>query len=417
MASKLIELMDEKKKREEARKPPVIPGLEWREQLIVDDKYKPKCRVHNYAVVLDNDERFKGSLHYNEFSDLIYYRDRIITDSDIIGIKAQLEGEFDGKVASADVFDAVVLTAQRHSIHPVRQYLAGLRWDGIERIKYFFSDHCGTPNDEYHQGAAIAHFISAVKRIAEPGCQVDLMVVLESNQGWGKTSLWNALYGDWYREVTESLSSKDFFQCLRGAWCADFGEMHQIRKADVERYKQIITIRSDSYRPSYGRCVKVFPRECIFVGGTNQEQWLTDATGGRRFLPVRLAKRVDVRLVAEARDQLFAEAVATLPRSEALRWWEVDGAEQHQGERMEVDPWAERIESALEDKAFLLRGVAQYYVTVPHIMTECLGLPTSDHSKRDAGRVRDILKLLGWENVPMLVEKSSPIKRVWRLPE
>lgn len=363
----------------------------WRGDLIVKHKDDGTeiipCRVHNIMVILLNAPEFKGRVRYNEFSAQISVDEEDMDDVGPVKIKTMLERDwFKEKVPTGDVLEALAVVAQESSYHPVRAYLESLSWDGVERIPDFFSDHFGCEKDEYHMAVALSLFVSAVARIFHPGSKVDTMVILESMQGMGKTKLWLTLFGEFCAEVTSSLNDKDFFSGLRGIWCADFGELDQFSRAETTRIKQVITQTSDHYRPHYGRGHKRYPRQCIFVGGTNHDTWQTDATGARRFLPVKVQHDIDIETIAGMRDQLWAEAVVRYNRGE--KWWHIPDAEEHQEGSYVGDSWEEVIGSWLVD---------QKSTTVATILSNCLQIEIGRQTRSDQIRAGFVLRRLGWK--------------------
>ncbi len=374
----------------------------WRADLITkhkeDGTSTTPCRVHNLILILRHAREFRGRVRLNEFSAQISIDGRDIDDVGPVRIKALLERAWiKEKVPTGDVVESMAVVASESPYHPVREYLDALRWDGIERIPSFFEDHFGCPRDPYHIAVALSLFISAVARIYRPGCKVDTMVILESIQGTGKTKLWIALFGEWSAEVTSSLNDKDFFSGLRGVWCADFGELDQFSKAETTRIKQVITQTYDHYRPHYGRQHQRFARQCIFVGGTNQDGWQTDPTGARRFLPIRVRQAIDVDAIAAARDQLWAEAVARFRRGET--WWHIPDAQAHQEEAYQGDPWEAPVVSGI---------IGRHAVTVAEILGDFLGIDIGKQTRADQMRVAAILKRAGWER------KRAPTGWVYR---
>jgi putative DNA primase/helicase len=85
--------------------------------------------------------------------------------------------------------------------------------------------------------------------------------------------------------------------------------------------KAFISAKADRYRPSYGKVVEKFPRQCVLAGTTNNKKYLRDRTGNRRFWPVPVRHRINIPWVRKWREQLLAEAyvlflegVRVLPR-------------------------------------------------------------------------------------------------------
>lgn len=373
---------------------------DWKADLIIKHKDDGTqiipCRIHNLIEILDHSPEFRRRIRFNEFSSRVSVDDKDVDDIGPIEIKAQLERVWiKEKIPTGDVIEALSVVSRRHPHHPIRDYLDSLSWDGKERIPGFFHDFFACPHDAYHQATAISLFISSVARIYSPGAKVDTMVILESRQGMGKTKLWIALYGEWCSEVTSSLNDKDFFSGLRGVWCADFGELDQFSRAETTRIKQIITQTFDHYRPHYGRQHQRFPRQCVFVGGTNNDHWQTDATGARRFLPVRIHSAIDVERIAEQRDQFWAEAVARYRREET--WWNIPDAEQHQEDSYVGDTWEEVIGSWLAEQYLKLNmrnAITPYLLHA--ILTDALGIDPGKQTRADQTRAGNALRRIGW---------------------
>lgn len=386
--SNVVKLRPRAKQAAEHQAPHVYG--DWRDQLIVkhgtDGSARVLCRVHNLILVLANASEWKGRVRFNEFSGRIAIDGVDADDVTPVEIKAAIERKWiPEKIHTSDVLEALSVVARRSPIHPVRDYLRGLTWDGVERINSFFEDHCGCPRDDYHMAVARSLFVSAVARIFKPGCKVDTMVILQSEQGMGKTRLWLALFGQWCAEVTASLSDKDFYAGLRGIWAADFSELDAFSRAEATQIKRILTAQSDSYRPHYGRTIQVFPRQCIFVGGTNRDDWNNDPTGARRFFPIHVQGPIDIDVVTAARDQLWAEAVAMFDRGET--WWDIPDAQQHQEDIYQGDPWEALLDAYL---------IGRESTTVTAVLGECLDIAAGKQSRADQMRAVAILKRAGW---------------------
>ncbi len=402
-----------------ARKPKLKPVAwltsedgedKWRNDLISkqspDGEQVVLCRVHNLALIMEKAENFKGRIRYNEFSSQIAVDGEDLEDVGPIQIKTVLEKQWiREKVPTGDVIDAMAVVAHRNSYHPIREYLDSLVWDGTERIPDFFPDFCGTPRDPYHMGVAHSLFVSAVARIYEPGCKVDTVVILISPQGFGKSKLWIALFGKWTKEVTESLRDKDFFSGLRGVWCADFGELDAFNRTEETRVKQVLTEQFDHYRPHYGRAHKRFPRQNIFVGGTNNPNYSKDPTGDRRSLPVKVVQQIDEAAVALVRDQLFAEAVVRFRRGE--KWWDIKDASEHQEGVYIGDSWEKIIAEWL---------FGRDRTTVAEVLRGALDIEHGKQGRSEQTRAGSVLRRMGWETTRETIAGTTVKVRVYRRP-
>lgn len=286
---------------------------------------------------------------------------------------------------------AVRSLAEEQAYHPVQDYLRGLRWDGVERLTYVALGLLGA---EGPLAATMVRrwFISAVARALRPGCQVDTALVLVGPQGWRKSTFFRALAGEWFADTEVRIGDKDGYQQIHAAWITEWGEIDRVTGArHAGEVKAFISRREDLFRPPYGRTTASYPRSCVIVGSTNDDQFLTDPTGSRRFWCLRVTAPIDAAEVARDRDQLWAEAVAALEAGES--WWltvdedrkREDEASEHQVE----DPWRAPLEE-------WLRGLDREEVTAAEALCE-LGLPRKEHTLAKGAQVARLLRALGCE--------------------
>ncbi len=206
--------------------------------------------------------------------------------------------------------DATAIIAHRHRVHPVKDYLEKLKWDGKPRINTWLKDYCAAKAEEPYLSEVSRKFLCAmVKRVFEPGCQMDYILVLEGNQGAFKSSAARALCGDkWFMDNLPDLKDKDAMLNLQGKWLIELGELANVKRADYSQVKAYLSRRMDTVRPHYGRIQADVPRQSVFIGTVNEGQFLKDPTGNRRFWPVKVGICLAKKLERD-RDQLFAEAM------------------------------------------------------------------------------------------------------------
>ncbi len=397
---------------------------DWRSRIVRNQYGKPKSTTFNVMLILEHDEHLAGLFWLDEFGNSIVLdrtppwsggtRDEF-SEVDALELAAWLGApeHYELGVGVDLVLQCVEAMARRRKRHTVREYLGALVWDKTPRIERMFVDLFGADDTAYIRGAALCFMVSAVSRIlwadaTQPtkGSKVDFMVVLEGGQGAGKTTAVLELFSaSWYAEAMESPAHKDFYQTLRGRWVIEIGEMDSFAKADVSKVKQAITIRFDTYRPSYGRTARSFRRECVFVGTVNKDDYLRDETGARRFLPVKVGTSVCIARVVELRDQLWAEAVQLF--KDGFKWWVLPpDAEREQDARFQEDVWTQRIQAWIEGKAgdksyehLSLsergKGGEPLEYSTAEICTYALHLDASRQDRSSATRVGSILLRLG----------------------
>lgn len=213
--------------------------------------------------------------------------------------------------------EAVRMVAYRHRFHPVREYLKGLRWDGVPRLATWLRRAC-LEEDEWDDREPLQRYLARVgtffvmamcARVMTPGVKFDYMLILEGMQGMRKSTLLRTLAGDFFADTGLVLGDKDSYQQLQGVWLYEIPELDAFSKADVMKIKAYVASQEDYFRASFDRRAAKYPRQLVFAGTTNEDHYLTDPTGNRRFWPVRVSRLVDIDWVQEIRDQLFAEAM------------------------------------------------------------------------------------------------------------
>lgn len=213
----------------------------------------------------------------------------------------------------------LLLVAQRHAYNPVREWLEGLKWDGTPRIDGFLWNLCGAEgNPEWVNLVSRKFFISAVARAMSPGAKVDTMLVLQGPQGVGKSKLVRCLANGWGTSLKLDVHNKDSVQVATSNWLVELAELATLKRSDVESLKAFLTNQHDDVRMPYARTNQKYPRRCVFVGTTNDHEFLEDESGNRRFWPVSVG-RIDYDAIEAAVPQLWAEAVHAFNTGE--KWW------------------------------------------------------------------------------------------------
>lgn len=282
---------------------------------------------------------------------------------------------------------AIEAVAHENSYDPLRDYLDSLVWDGVKRIDKWLTTYAGVEPSEYVTAVGRCWLISAAARGLHPGCKADHVLVLEGKGGIGKSSLLAALAGDWFTDKLGNLDGKDAAENLQSKWIVEIAELVALRGRDSEVTKSFLTRTADRYRSAYGYRAGDRLRRCVFAGTTNDQHYLEDLTGNRRYWPVR-ASRCDVEGIARDRDQIWAEAVAAFRRGE--QWWLTPEQEalasDEQAARDVTDPWAELIADLPPERTELS-------------MTEALsicGVPTAQQTPAAGRRCGKVLRALGW---------------------
>ncbi|MEI7774525.1 MAG: VapE domain-containing protein [Verrucomicrobiota bacterium] len=310
-----------------------------------------------------------------------------------------------GPAEKSHVDAAVSLIAQDTPRNWLTDWLKSLVWDEKPRLENWLQFACGTVADEYHASVGKNFILSLVARAFEPGCKVDTMPVFEGAQGAGKSTMLAILGGEYFAESHEQIGTKDFNLSLEGRWLMEISELHGMRPAEVERVKAVLSTATDRFRSPYDRHFKESPRQVVFAGTTNRDDWHSDDTGGRRFWPVRCGP-INIEWLCTNREQLFAEAVARFNAGE--KWWDVpetEAAAQIHDRRAE-DPWEDDM------REYLARNST---VTISHILDTILEVEVDKRTAAMSRRVGSILRGYGWKR--QTVRDGGRPVRAWVKPK
>ena len=319
---------------------------------------------------------------------------RCLGDAEIAALWLTIDRKCRFRPSKEFFFDVIVDTARANAFHPVRDYLDGLVWDGVPRLDRWLVTYAGAEDSEYVRAVSRLVMVAAVRRVRQPGCKFDEMVVLENPlQGTDKSSALEllAVDPDWFSDsLPLNADDKKVIETLSGRWIVEAAELKGLRKGDIEHLKAFLSRRVDRARMSYGRTVTEVSRQSVIVGTTNAERYLRDSTGNRRFWPI-LVKRFDLKALRHDRDQLWAEAAQAETRGESIRLdpslYSAAGNEQEK--RRIEDPFVGMIEAALGDmNGKITVEDAWLIVNVPE------GMRTQEHM----ARLGEAMRELGWEH-------------------
>ena len=297
-------------------------------------------------------------LRYDEFNDQIIVdglaeRAVVADDANIAELWLLIEERY-RFLSTKDFFHTVAgEAARRNAFHPVRDYLDGLKWDGVPRLDRWLVDYGGADATEYVCAVGAITLVAAVRRVRKPGCKFDEMLILEMPmQGKDKstTILVLAVREEWFSDdLPLNADGKKVIEQTRGKWIIEASELSGIRKSDVEHLKAMLSRRTDRSRLAWDRLTTDRPRQWIAIGTTNATYYLRDTTGNRRFWPVAVTG-FDVGALARDRDQLWAEAAAREATGASIRLdpklYAAAGEEQE--EREIGDPWLDRLRAATD---------------------------------------------------------------------
>lgn len=320
---------------------------DWVQLLHRNEEGELKSTLHNVSLFVDNDLRLRDVKEFNEFKKEKVLRNQPkhaskrrdkgkpivnldrphwnvndpingdpLTDTHINDIRRIFEapttqGGYGIKVSDRDLHAALDIVARKRSFHPIRERLLENPWDGAKRATTLFIDYLGCPDTPYYRNAATLFVLGAVARVFQPGHKFDFVPILEGAQGQGKSTFIRILGLDWFRELSGDISKpQEAVSVLSGAWILEIGELSAMQRSEVNDLKAFISRQVDVARLPYERTAREFPRQCVFMGSTNDGEYLRDITGGRRFWPIKcqVEGMIDNPRLRRNISQIWAEA-------------------------------------------------------------------------------------------------------------
>ena len=207
------------------------------------------------------------------------------SDRDDAQFRAYLRRTYKEFSAEKIIFDTVTSYSDSHSFHEVKDYFNNLpKWDGIPRAETFFIDWLNVADSKFVREITLKWLTAAIARIFHPGCEFQWALVLHGNQKIGKGYVLKRIGGKWYKAISDRVDDPHAADTVKLVWIGEFKEMNGMRKADVNAIKDFIELPADTRRFAYARRAKTVPRHCVFAITVNDDSFLSDLTGNRRFL-------------------------------------------------------------------------------------------------------------------------------------
>ena len=323
---------------------------DWNRTLDRTEDSTPKATAMNIRRILMNDSRFASRIAFNEFTrkrvfrkppgkfegrekdaalvhqlegplwhftetekihGLVLHDDHVSEIRTLLSERRIFGGWFKSQPTKLDITDAIAAVSRASPFHPVKEFLESVTWDGEERLETLFIDWLGLEDTEYARQVALVFMLAAIARIYTPGIKFDCAPILEGPQGIGKSTFIRYLARDWFVELKCGFDDpKRIVETLAGRWIAELPELSQFGKSDVETVKAFFSAQSDVVRKAYAREEEEVLRQSVYMGSSNNDQYLRDETGNRRFWPLACrVEKIDLTGFKKIVPQLWAEAM------------------------------------------------------------------------------------------------------------
>jgi len=409
---------------------------QWRSLLRYKDK-EITSNAYNARILFEFHDDYKGFLRWNQLMLCVEVTGGPLTgcsnpddfEDVITWAQDHLYSKHELTIPREEVGRRLVSVALKNKYDPLKEYLDSLVWDGIPRLETMLITYGGAEDstDRYARIVSKKWMVSGVARAYQAGCKADVVLVAEGAQGAHKSTMLRILGGEWYCEASGVLGDKDSKQLIGAAWICELPDMASFSKSDRNAMKAFFSSPVDKYRPPYGKVTISVPRRSVFAATTNDEEYLTDPTGHRRFWPVMLGE-IDRAAMIRDKDQLWAEAVhiyksaltcekcaaesmvipGEIGRCSDHSWWlsadEELVAKVHTKLREEQDSWAPAVlRFALAPLAGLASGDPMDGKPLPlttcNILIHALKFELKNITRADEMRVSAIMKKASYQRL------------------
>jgi predicted P-loop ATPase len=347
-----------------------------------------------------------------------------VTDDAVSALRIMIRDQFDFDPGVNTAWSAVNLFCRENGYHPVKDYLESVRgkWSEFEGsyIDTMLIDYFGAPATPFIRAVSRIVMVASVRRIYEPGSKFDYMTILESPEGFDKSTALRKLYGDEFFTDNSilGLNPERLQEAVTGFWCIECADLSGMRKAEVERVKNQLSKNEDSTRGAFKRATVRAPRSCVFWGSTNDREYLRSLTGNRRFFPVPV-QRIDTAGLIRDRDKLWSEALTASESGESIMLpeevWQAAGVEQDA--RTMSEPWVDLVAKAtdvaraygdgnalhISSEERISLGVVYHndgiteQITSAFLLGKVIGIPPSQQTAEQGKRLGFAMRKNGWD--------------------
>lgn len=346
-------------------------------------------------------DKLKYTIYKDSFADQIIVNNQRLDDNLFHYIKGEIF-KSGIKCTDGDIVTAIGNYTYMRNQHPVLKLLKGLKWDGEDRLTRWLLPYVEDTEKAIAAEMGQLMLIAAIRRIKEPGCKYDLMPIFESREGYNKSTFLRmlALNDKWFSENCDiARPSKEIIEQCTGKWIIEIAELAGFARSTAEHLKAQVSKQDDEARLAYGRMTTQRKRQFIFIGTTNADRYLIDQGDNRRFVPIKMAKPFDIKLLETMIPQLWAEAYAKEPKLYQKGLWlptkPVDLQELNRGRtklRLKKDFWDDMIRKDLPD---LQRGDYISQLAICKI----LNIEPSNQPPYTSERIDQCMNRLGYKTI------------------
>jgi predicted P-loop ATPase len=377
---------------------------------------KPKSYVNTVIALSRLGIKFRHDIFHNKKiveGDVAENLGPELSDAVCRALRDLIIAQFGFDPGIENVQQAAERACEATRFDPVCDYLHSLQWDAIPRLDAWLETYLGADDTPLNRSIGRKMLIAMVRRARQAGCKFDYVAV-EGKQGSGKSSALRILAGEenFSDQPLLHLETRAQQEATEGVWLYELSELVGLRRTEIETLKSFISRTEDNARPAYGRFRVDQPRRCVFVGTTNDTEYLRDPTGNRRFWPVRTGT-INLDALRRDRDRLWAEAAAAEARNEPL----VIGHHLHQAvvdqqeERRLNDPWDDILAAV---KGEMIEEDRVERISSEALLKVYLQIPADRINDTTTKRLGACMRRRGWSGPKKMRFASVPKQGYWR---
>lgn len=391
-----------------------------------DGKGKIEATINNVTMALARPDITGIDLRYDQFRDEIMFTPhnkpgqwRAFTDADYSRLRITLEKGGFKPIGRELIRDSVLLTADDNPFDSAIEWINGLEWDGVQRIGGYLTNYFDAEDSDYARAVSMYLWSALAGRVTVPGIKADMVPILIGDQGIKKSSSVAAMLPamDYFTEISFNEKDEDLARKMRGRLIGEIGELRGLHTREEEAIKAFITRTHENWVPKYREFATQFARRIVFIATTNKDQFLSDETGNRRWLPLRVGQ-ADIDAIRRDRDQLWAEG----------KWWfDLLGVMYQDAERLAVERheeftmperWEEPITQWLDEVEHLTGDTPRMreFLRTHDVAVECLRIDAAKVTRADEMQIGKVLQKLGLIRKQKRIGGSKPVWVYYPVP-
>ncbi|HGW1092419.1 TPA: VapE domain-containing protein [Klebsiella pneumoniae] len=380
-----------------------------------DNKGAIEAIMDNVAMALLRPDFTGVDIRYDIFRDAIMLAPkgsdgwRAFGDEDYSELRVILSRRSFKEVNKELMRDAVFMVAKRQPFDSATTWLNGLEWDGVPRIEHFYHTHFGTADTPYTRAVSLYMWTALAGRVLEPGIKADMVPILVGAQGLRKSAGIAALSPDpeFFVDISFADKDDDLARKMRGCLVAEISELRGLNTKDLESIKAWVTRTHDKWVPKFKEFTTIFARRGIPLGSSNEDEFLADKTGNRRWLPVDVIEMVSTDAIVRDRELLWAEARETFKRLGGIQFRDAErlGASVHEQYTIK-DAWLETVEKWLDTPDLMTNEIPRNceFLRASDVLRDAIGLDPRHIGKREEMRISNVLQNCGYKRAQRRID-------------